>query len=379
MTCTFCGNEHKDDDNFCPRCGQGAVKKYPYSEFELGRIAALETIVKDFRQRYILITAVIGVLALLGVNELAKNSVRDAVNDHIKAIQGKIDNATLELAQSSAKADIEVKRVDTTLTDLNTKKSELEKSIEGVNLKEAELEQSITGLKENKRRMLAATTDLQEKETALKQIIDRENLATTFAELRNDHYRVRTLKARAVLEFSELPPGTVVSYVLNTISLSRGLPKMTVQGDQYVVQFFQTAILGLNNQLRSPSAVVATYEMYVPYERRIGNHSMRNLNGIDTISLQFGPVVPTPPDTPDSVLNNLDKLFSLTKNLTIEIELNGTLIAQHQFSKEELKLPNDRSALISSGTVKLDISKDVTSSYKDVKALYDERAAVLVD
>ena len=63
MVCSFCGDPHGDSDNYCPRCGRSPKKKTPYSDFELGRIAALDTIKKDFWSWFLSLFAVLSILA----------------------------------------------------------------------------------------------------------------------------------------------------------------------------------------------------------------------------------------------------------------------------------------------------------------------------
>jgi hypothetical protein len=133
--------------------------------------------------------------------------------------------------------------------------------------------------------------------------------------------------------------------------------------------------VGLNNVTGTALGALVTYEMYPVFEQRIVSRPLTNLNGINQLSLQFGPVTPTAPLTTDSILNNLEELVRLTKKLTIEIELNGTILSKHEFTKEDLRLPTDRSSLVSNGSVTFNVTKEISSSYKDVKALYDTLAS----
>ena len=375
MVCSFCGDAHGDSDNYCPRCGRSPKKKAPYSDFELGRIAALDTIKKDFWTWLLALFAVLSILAAFGVNEIIKSKVVDAVANDLQTIQKKTDDASAKALQSGAEADIETKKVDRTLSDLADKQATLQKSLDDTDQRKDQLEQSIIDLNAAKQRMVTATGDLEQKENALKKIIESENLATTFAELRNDHYRVRTLKVRALYELTQVPVASL-QFILNTISLTRPLPNKSPPEEQPVVQFYQAGIpLGLNNATGTERGALITYEMYPIFEVGIVSHSLTNLDGITKLSLQFGPISPTPPLTTDSTISNLEELVKLTKKLTIELELNGTVLSRHEFTKEELRLPADRSSLLSNGVVTFNVSKDISSSYKDVKALYDTLAS----
>ena len=118
MVCSFCGDIHSDSDNYCPRCGRSPNKKAPYSDFELGRIAALDTIKKDFWSWFLSLFAVLSILAAVGLNEIIKSKVGDAVTNDLQRIQKMTDDASAKALLSSATADLETKKVDGTLATL---------------------------------------------------------------------------------------------------------------------------------------------------------------------------------------------------------------------------------------------------------------------
>jgi len=75
-------------------------------------------------------------------------------------------------------------------------------------------------------------------------------------------------------------------------------------------------------------------------------------------------------------MKNLEELVNLTKKITIEIELNGAIVGKHEFTKEDLRLPTDKSSLVSNGSsVTFTVTKEISGSYKDVKAVYDTLAS----
>jgi hypothetical protein len=372
VVCSFCGDTHGDSDNYCPRCGRNPKKKAPYSDFELGRIAALDTIKKDFWTWFLSLFAILSILAAVGVNEIIKSKVVDAVANDLQTIQKKTDDASTKALQSSAEADIETRKVDRTLADLEDKQANLQKSLDDTDQRKTILEKSISDLNASKQRMVTATAELEQKENDLKKIIDTEHLTTIFAQLRNDHYRVRTLKARAFYEFSQAPAPTTILFTLNTISLSRGLSNKNPPQEDYVVQFHQDSYpVSLNNASGTPLALLVTYEMYPVFERSVVSRPLTNLNGMSRLSLQFGPSTQMPPLTIDSTMKNLEELVDLTKKLTIEIELNGTIVSRHEFTKEDLRLPTDKSSLVSNGSVTFTVTKEIPGTYNDVRAVYD--------
>jgi len=307
------------------------------------------------------------------VNEIIKSKVVDAVANDLQTIQKKTDDASAKALQSSAEADIETRKVDRTLADLESKQTNLQKSLDDTDQRKDQLEKSIIDLNSSKERMVKATAELEQKESDLKKIIDTEHLTTIFAELRNDHYRVRTLKARALYEYSQAPTPTTILFTLNTISLSRGLSNKNPPEEDYVVQFHQNGIpVNLNNPIGTPQGLLVTYDMYPVFEQRIVSRPLTNLDGISRLSLQFGPSTQAPPLTIDTTMKNLEELVTLTKKITIEIELNGTIVSAHEFTKEDLRLPTDKSSLVSNGSsVTFNVTKEISGSYKDVKAVYD--------
>jgi hypothetical protein len=284
------------------------------------------------------------------------------------------EDASKEALQSGAIADLETTKVESTLSDLEGKRATLQKSLDETDQRKVQLEKSAAELGESEKSLVAASGELQQREDALKKVIDTEDLAKTFAELRNDHYRVRTLRARAIYEVSQVP-ATPIQFTLNTISLLKVPPNTTPTPQANIVQFYQVgqplALAGVMSGSLILSGSLITYEMYPVFELKIVSHPLTNLDGITRLSLQFGPVTPTPPLTTDSTINNLDELVKLTKKLTVEIELNGTVISSHEFTKDDLRLPTDKSSLVSNGSVIFDVTKEISGSYKDVKALYD--------
>jgi F0F1-type ATP synthase membrane subunit b/b' len=375
LICPSCGHVHDDADNFCPRCGRIPGKKAPYSDFELGRIAALDTIRNDFWTRFLrwasLGALLLALLAYFGVNDIIRTKVSDAVNERINSIQQRITEASTRSIETSAKADLEIKKVESMLADLETRKNRLDASIVEAEGKKGELENAVDQLGAQKKQMSEGIVDLRRQELELKHIIESENLSTIFAELRRDHYRVRTLKARVTIEYIQLPPNTTVQFNLNSISLTRTATDKGPPRVENVVQFYVGHPLNLMNQSTNTPGALITYEMFELYEQMLLNHSMKNLSGIDKLVLEFGPIIPSPPATLDSILKDLRQLLSIIKSLTVDVELNGTLLNHYVFSKEELQLPPDQSTIVMNGAVKFDITKDISGSLKDVPTLYD--------
>ena len=375
MICEFCSFVHNDGDNFCPRCGKSPEKKAPYSDFELGRIAALDTMKTEFISWFVrpaaIITILLAVLAYFGVNEMVKNRVSDGIKDTIQSIQKTIEDASSKALQSAAKAEIETNQVEVKLSQLNSAVTDAEKQKD-------DLEKSLTELSTARQGLLTTASDLQQREASLKKVIDTQNLATIFAQLRNDHYRVRTLRARVLIDYIQQPPGNpvVAQYSLNTISLTKATPNKTPREESYVVQFVVSGqVVNLVLPASKATGALVQYEMYPVFERTLANYPMQNLDGIDKISLQFGPEGPSQQKSADQIISDLEKFTKLVKDLAVEIELNGTIIDQQIFLPQDLQLPSDKTGLMVGGVITFDFSRNIPGTYKDVKALYDSHAA----
>jgi len=318
-----------------------------------------------------IITILLAVLAYFGVNEMVKNRVSDGIKDTIQSIQKTIEDASSKALQSAAKAEIETNQVEVKLSQLNSAVTDAEKQKD-------DLEKSLTELSTARQGLLTTASDLQQREASLKKVIDTQNLATIFAQLRNDHYRVRTLRARVLIDYIQQPPGNpvVAQYSLNTISLTKATPNKTPREESYVVQFVVSGqVVNLVLPASKATGALVQYEMYPVFERTLANYPMQNLDGIDKISLQFGPEGPSQQKSADQIISDLEKFTKLVKDLAVEIELNGTIIDQQIFLPQDLQLPSDKTGLMVGGVITFDFSRNIPGTYKDVKALYDSHAA----
>lgn len=224
MTCMYCGRDCGENANFCPSCGKKPGQKMPYTDFELGRIAALDGIKREVLGALWSRVAAIGILltllAAFGVDDIIKDRVGSAVNKQLEDKQKIVDSAMDRAQTVSAEAVVRTNEADDALQHLNAKKEALANTVE-------ELEKSIDVVDGEKAAMLKSISSLQDREARLNQVIASENLTAAFAKLRNDLYTIHSMGAEVEVRFlkplSRDTTLNLLSMVPRTVMLARDL------------------------------------------------------------------------------------------------------------------------------------------------------------
>ena len=94
--CMRCNAIAKQNDQFCSKCGKKFSKNAEISDFEIGRIAALDTIKGDILKWFGLLSLVLGILALFGINEILKSSVNSAVTLQTNELKSDLEKAAID-------------------------------------------------------------------------------------------------------------------------------------------------------------------------------------------------------------------------------------------------------------------------------------------
>lgn len=132
MNCPSCGNVVVDATNFCPFCGKRLNKEMPKSDFEIGKIAALDTIKSDVLNWLLRIAGVGALIGIFGIHEYVKLAVDSSVKGQLGSLSQKIEKASADAEDSTARARIESKQLDSTIDALGTKATDLSKSVDAV-------------------------------------------------------------------------------------------------------------------------------------------------------------------------------------------------------------------------------------------------------
>ena len=292
MNCPSCGSVITDAPNFCPSCGKRLNKEVPKSDFEIGKIAALDTIKNDFRNWILGLAAIFGLLGFLGVREYVKSAVDSSVRDALNSLSSRIEKASTDAQDATAKARIETKQLDTTIDMLDGKATTLTKSIDAVNSQKNRLVASAEQLQAQQRQMVKATNDLDEKRKQLARIIESENLTTLFAKMRSDFYRIRTVEARVEFVASSEQFGADLPEYFSFAQIALARPVSSGSKERQFVA--ELRILNDSSPTRlfkqgnaRPSSVVFNYVLFDPFQRDLEGKPMSALNGIDDLLLQF--------------------------------------------------------------------------------------------
>jgi uncharacterized membrane protein YvbJ len=104
MHCPSCGATLAQFSNFCPTCGKHLGKDVPKSDFEIGKIAALDNIKSDFLKWVLGFAAIAGIVGILSVREYVKTAVDSAVKSQLDSLSHRIDKASTGAEEATAEA-----------------------------------------------------------------------------------------------------------------------------------------------------------------------------------------------------------------------------------------------------------------------------------
>jgi hypothetical protein len=99
LICGHCGGVLQVANNFCPNCGRRTDRSTQYSDFEIGKLAALDSIKSDFIKWIGGISVIITILGLFGFSKLVELEKK-------KQISNIIDNTNFALVFNKLKFDL---------------------------------------------------------------------------------------------------------------------------------------------------------------------------------------------------------------------------------------------------------------------------------
>jgi hypothetical protein len=370
MICPFCNTAAGDTDNFCSSCGRVLNKIIPRSDFELGRIAALDTIKKDilswFGGGLILLT----ILGAFGISELIKNQVGTSVDKRLEDLKKRIEDAESQSREASARAHLESEKLETDMKDLSRKQIQLESDVEDLGQKKARLAESIQQVDSQRARMVDATNDVIQKEAQLKRTIESENLTTVFAKLQHDFHRIRTLTARVHVILSKpidaeeepiLMPG-----ILSFLRKSQGAKDK----HDVVIQFYRTDDLTHEADLTGQTTeLIVRYEMFAPFETRLLNQPIASVDNLDSLVVTFG--VMGGIKNGDEFLSGFRTKLGSVKEISIRLELNSVPLPKITISNEELRAGKRDEDEAKRNDFRFDSPKEIGNLFTDIQVIYD--------
>ncbi len=376
MNCPSCGIAVGDSNNFCASCGKRLNKDVPKTDFEVGKIAALDTIKTDIRNWVLGLGAIAALLGFIGVREYVSRAVDSAITAQLSSLAGRIEKASNDAAEATAKARIETKQLDSTIDGLNGKAMELTKGISTVESEKHRVLSSVQGLHEQQQRMIAATNDLDDKRKQLARIIETENLTTLFAKMRSDFYRIRTVEARVEFIAADraFPSELNEYFSFAQIGLRRkaaAAPQDSLVAQLHVVDSTNPTFMSLDapaSAKPSATSVIYNYVLFDPFRRRLEGKPMSTLNGIDSLELEYRTLVD---NKPDEKVKNFRRFVAAVGEIKIEILVNNVVVAIHRLRKPDIVAPPESEQIVKDGLILYRLTQD-ESTYKDVSALYGQ-------
>jgi hypothetical protein len=195
--CSICGTDSPASARYCANCGSLLGEANAPSAFEVGRIAALDSVKSEILKwlgvPFAILTAVAGVLGYFGVTNIINSEVHDQVEKQIDknfaVTTNEIMKKFVEISNEEGSIKVLEKEAQNALAALQENRKQL-----ATLLAESQLQQS------------ALTTSIQssvDKEKKLQQDIDTLQLGPFLAKLRYDFYHLREF---AVSGFVDLEP-----------------------------------------------------------------------------------------------------------------------------------------------------------------------------
>lgn len=382
MVCGSCGKDCDPNADFCPNCGSRPDKKLARTDFEIGRIDALETVKADILKWLgiwaVLITLALALLVYVGVDHIITDKVGTEVQQKLASMTSTIDAATDKAYTSGAKAEIQTEDAQKKIEVLDAKMTELESTIRDLNQRKSVLEASIIDLDKEKGKLANSLSDTEHKATELNNIIKGQNLVQDFALLRYDMYRMREATATVLLAF---PPGSypqlatqnldILPHMISYEKSTPGKPSDMAGGLEFMPTLQATTF---SNPQGPVTSVMETYRLFAPFEEGLPDRLIESLNRIRTLRLFWGPNNGTFTSS-DEALKAFDAAIKTIKEVDIELRLNGIPLTVHKLPDLAAQAAANREAVNIQGSWFVEVTADVSKDFTDVKKLYDTKLA----
>jgi hypothetical protein len=244
--CKKCGALVDKGDLFCRVCGSSLVKKQPLSDFEIGKVAALDTIKSDFIKWIGSISLLLAILGIFGFNKVVDSAVTEKVTVAMDTLRSGIEKASVE-------ATLKFKTLS---SELDTRSAEIKQ-------KEGDLTTLIDTSKSNVNR-------LKEEEGQIAKVIGEQNFVLAFKKLDYDLFRIKDISAklRLNLKFNPQNSKKMTDYltqsndVFNDIKHNIAVSLDLTGNNDYFVEFGNNNFAARAGNLTIPSGIGANIIMY---------------------------------------------------------------------------------------------------------------------
>ncbi len=191
--CPSCQHPAAESDNFCSACGRPLTKGVAASDFEIGKIAALDTIKKDILVWIGAPAAIIGalftILAYFGITDLIKTRVSDEVNQELRSVQKDITDTEKVIFTNQGKSERDQEQISLIL--------------KGTNAKLATLEEQNTLLQKAIGETIGQKDALVDAFHQLNDAFHQLNIEAFIDKLHYDFYHVRQFSGKVIISFNE--------------------------------------------------------------------------------------------------------------------------------------------------------------------------------
>jgi len=372
MPCPQCKREVEEADGFCRGCGKNLKPgSTPRSDFELGRISALETVKEDIRKWLAIYAVIVTLAGGFGIHEFIKSRISTAVDERLGALEKKIEVASDKANEQTARATIRGEQLEQSVQTLGNRSKDVDSSLKGLQGKGARLETSIRGLDRQRVEMESAARDLQEKEKKLHDVIESENLATIFAKLRADLYRIRSLDAKIIVWLNRTDAVVFPAAQISLWKKDKGGNQDNVVQFQITEQDQPTFVETKDSSGKKVIAVLYRYKLFAPYESGLRNKNIDALDGITHMDLSYRQTFRE--GTHDDNAKLVRNYFNSIDKIEVEVAVNGIPWQVHSFPRAALLLPEEPEKLLVDNHFELNLSEDVTDSYRNATSSYESR------
>jgi hypothetical protein len=310
VICPTCNAEADDEAKFCCNCGTKLQRSGPLSDFEIGKIAALDSIKKDTLKWIGGSASIIGVafalLAYFGLNETLKSSVAEQVKAELKQNKDDIDKAIKELYVALGKADKDQEKINKLFTDSLTmiakvtdNESQLKSNTDDAIAQLHFLKDSIT------------TTDSERKE--LESIIKKLNIASLINKLKYDFYHVRDF--RGSLDVVVNPTINKIhgfDAIIDLYQVRTGDDGKII--DKQLAEFGHNTVTATRDRNNNVMRLQSKFFVFQPFEDKIFNHEISEFEHVDVLEIRM--IL----DAEDNV--SIDQVRSSLENIHFIISVN---------------------------------------------------------